>query len=124
MIHKKPHLYSICDEIKWEQQSNISRINMNKKSSIKRGNLLVQRRRRQNLWVQLMFDFDSQTLARVLVAFDHFAAADPVHEDQCVSIKMTKREYLDNAIRFSMGEWVTGNGDGVHLPRLQLVHDG
>ena len=73
---------------------------------------------------QVKFDFDSQTLARVLVAFDHFAAADPVHEDQCVSIKMTKREYLDNAIRFSMGEWVTGNGDGAHLPRLQLVHGG
>ena len=60
----------------------------------------MQRRRRQNLWVQLMFDFDSQTLARVLVAFDHFAAAYLVHGDQCVSIKMTKNP--DNAIRFSL----------------------
>ena len=54
MIHKKPHLYSICDDIKWEQQSNISRISMNKKSSIKKRKLLVQRRRWQNLCVLLM----------------------------------------------------------------------
>ena len=50
----------------------------------------------------LKFDFDVQTLARVLVAFDNFHAEDLVHEDQDVSIRVTKKEYLDNAIKFSM----------------------
>ena len=57
----------------------------------------------------LKFDFDSQTLARVLVAFDNFSAEDVVHEDQDVSIRVTKKEYLDNAIKFSMTDIEKGS---------------
>ena len=61
----------------------------------------------------LKFDFDSQTLARVLVAFDNFSAEDVVHEDQDVSIRVTKKEYLDNAIKFSMTDIEKGSQTNV-----------
>ena len=83
-------------------QITISRISMNKKSSIKKRKppCSEEAMAKSVCSAHVKFDFDSQTLARVLVALDHFAAADPVHEDQCVSIKMTKNP--DNAIRFSL----------------------
>ena len=55
------------------------------------------------------FDFDLQTLARVLLAFDNFSVEDVVHEDQIVLIRVTKKEYLDNAIKFSMTDIEKGS---------------
>ena len=50
----------------------------------------------------IKFDFDSHTLARLLVVFHNFTAEDVVYEDHNVSLRVTKRDYLDNAIKFSM----------------------
>ena len=54
-------------------------------------------------------DFDSQTLARLLVVFHNFTAEDVVYEDHNVSLRVTKRDYLDNAIKFSMTDLQNGS---------------
>ena len=54
-------------------------------------------------------DFDSRTLVRLLVVFHNFTVEDVVYEDHNVLIRVTKKDYLDNAIKFSMTDIKKGS---------------
>ena len=50
----------------------------------------------------IRFEFNSQTFAKVLAAFSLFETDSEVLSNEDVVITVTKREYLDKAIKFSM----------------------
>ena len=80
---------------------------MTKKSSYKRREASSAGEEMANMSVLLIkLDVDSHTLVRLLVVFHNFTVEDVVHEDHDVSIK---KDYLDNAIKFSMTDIKKGS---------------
>ena len=76
---------------------------MTKKSSYKRREASSAGEEMANMSVLLIkLDVDSHTLVRLLVVFHNFTVEDVVYEDHNVLIRVTKKDYLDNAIKFSM----------------------